>query len=326
MHEVLRVGDHPVRLMRATVPQLVDDELRLVHAHRGQRPHTVRRRGVHEGGQHVAHRDRVQRRRHKDGERRFRGHGAHRVLGGERVGEHLGERTVVSDRARQDVANLLPHQRLHDAALHEPAAHRRLDRPRAAHGVDRPHVQRVSPLDPFPRARHPQRGAENRRLEIVHRHRVPAQEGAHVAVLDEPHHVFAGPRVHEGGADDPHDAPAPVLLFTEQLREDGVVDGPLARHFGLHEPELVGAVPPAEEPLGVDEDALAAVLSRCDRNLVVLAHLARLRGDQLAPGRLHDHTIHARQARPPPRPVHLHVGRQVARGEETVGENAVGGG
>src|SRR5438874_2449598 len=82
---------------------------------------------------------------------------------------------------------------------------------------------------------------------VVHRHRVPAQQRTDVAVLDEPHHVFARPGVNQRGAHDPYDPPAPLLLLAEQFGENRVVHRPLARHLGLHEPELVGAVPSAEK-------------------------------------------------------------------------------
>src|SRR5205809_234816 len=184
----------------------------------------------------------------------------------------------------------------------------------------------VTARDALARARHPQGRAEDRRLQIVDRDGVPAQQGPHVAVLDEPHHVFTRSRVHQRGTHDPHDPSAALLLFPEQLGEHRVVDWPLARHLGLHEPELVRAVPPAEEALGVDENAFAPILAGRHGDLVALAHFARLRRHEVAGGVLHDRAVHARQARPPPRAAHLHVGRQVAGGEKAVGEDAVGGG
>src|SRR3989475_11285004 len=51
--------------------------------------------------------------------------------------------------------------------------------------VDGPHVERMAAFDALPRARHAERRPEDRRLEIVPRDGVPAEERLHVAVLDE---------------------------------------------------------------------------------------------------------------------------------------------
>src|SRR5690242_12804587 len=76
VHEVLGVGHDAVRLMRPPVPQLVHDELRLIDAYRRQRPQLLRLGCVHERRQHVADRDRMQRRRHEHRQRRLRRPGA----------------------------------------------------------------------------------------------------------------------------------------------------------------------------------------------------------------------------------------------------------
>src|SRR5213079_2526490 len=57
--------------------------------------------GIHERREHVADRDRVQRRRDEHSEGRLGGELPHRVLRRERIGEHLRERPVVADGARE---------------------------------------------------------------------------------------------------------------------------------------------------------------------------------------------------------------------------------
>src|SRR5206468_9092084 len=101
---------------------------------------------------------------------------------------------------------------MHDAALDEPLGHGLLDRPGAPDRVDGPHVQSVPALHTLARARHPERRAEDRRLEIVHRYSVAAEQHVAVAVLDEPDHVLARARVHERGSDHPED-PAAAYFF-----------------------------------------------------------------------------------------------------------------
>src|SRR5881409_4381570 len=180
------------------------------------------------------------------------------------------------------------------------------------------------PSTPCPELVMPRR-PEDRRLEIVHRDGVPAEERLHVAVLDEPDHVFARSRVYQGGPHHPDDLPAALLLLTQELCQDRVVHGPLPRHLRLHEAELVGAVTAAKKALGVHEDALAAILFRADRHGLPFAHLARLSRHQITGGLTHDDAIHARQTRAGPRPRSLDVRRQVGGRKEPVGQDSVRG-
>ncbi len=214
---------------------------------------------------------------------------------------------------------------MHDPRAHEPLPHGGGDATGAPDLVDGPHVERMAAFDALPRARHAERRPENRRLEIVHRDGVPAEERLHVAVLDEPDHVFARSRVYQGGPHHPDDLPAALLLLTQELRQDRVVHGPLPRHLRLHEAELVGAVTAAEKALGVHEDALAAILFRADRDGLPFTHLARLGRHQITGGLTHDDAIHARQTRAGPRPRSLDVCRQVGGRKEPVGQDSVGG-
>src|SRR5205814_10633151 len=117
---------------------------------------------------------------------------------------------------------------------------------------------------------------------------------------NEPDHVFARPGMHQRGTHHPQDLAAATLLLAEPLRQHGVVDGLLARHLGLHEPELVGTVRAAEETLGMHEDALAAVLLGAHRDELALAHPAGLGHDEIAARVQHHHAVHAGQARPAP--------------------------
>ena len=251
--------------------------------------------------------------------------GAHRILRFLRIGEDLGQRPIIPNRAREDEGHALGDEGVHDPLGHQPALDGRGDRADAPDGVDRPHVQGVTAFHPFPGARHPERRAEDRRFQVVHGHRVTAQHRAHVAVADEPDHVLPRPGVHQRGAHHPHDHAAALLFLAQELRQHRVIDGPLARHFGLHEAEFVGAVAAGKEPLGVDVNPVAAVLRRAHRNQPALRYLARLGDEEVVPGLADDHAVHARQARPAPRPAHLQVGGQVRGRKKTVGENSVGG-
>ena len=175
--------------------------------------------------------------------------------------------------------------------LMRPDSHRALDRAGGAHPVDRPHVEAVAAFGGLPGVAHAERGAEDGGLDVVHGDRVPGQHRLHVAVPDEPLEVGPGPRVHQRRPDDPHQIAAAALLLAHPRRQLLVVDRPLPAHLGGHEAELVGPVRAAQETLGVDHDALGAVLR--------LAH-----GDQVAPlepARL-DGLQHARRASPPRSP------------------------
>jgi hypothetical protein len=91
----------------------------------------------------------------------------------------------------------------------------------------------------------------------------------------------------------------PRSFLRRAAARDGVVHRPLARHFGRHEAEFVGAAGPAQESFGMHEDAFRAVFGGADCDFVARgAHAPRLSDDQdRRPGAVHDHAIHARQAR-----------------------------
>ena len=283
------------------VLQLVHHELGLVHADRHER----RRSAVAEieRGQHVADRDRVQRGGDEDGAGGLHGMLPHRVLRLERVAEDAGQRAVVADRPGEHEGHLVADQRVHDAALDEPGLDRTLDGADRPHLVDGAHVKAVSALGGLAGVAHAQRGAEDRRLDIVHGDRVPRQHRLHVAVPDEPLEVRPGPRVHQRGPDHPDEVAAAPLLLPQPGGQLLVVHRPLAAHLGGHEAKLVGAVGAAEEALGVDHDPFAAVLRLAHRHQLALP---RRRGSMVSRTvrPLHDHAVHARplRARPSGRP------------------------
>ena len=134
----------------------------------------------------------------------------------ERVGVHAGERAVVADRAAEHVRNLVHHAGVHDAVLDDPLLHRRLDRARGAHLVDRAHVQPVAAAA-WPRRSEvmPSVVREDRRLDVVHADGVAGEQRADEAVGDEPGHVGARARVDERRARRPRSdsrrAPSPSM-------------------------------------------------------------------------------------------------------------------
>ncbi len=251
--------------------------------------------------------------------------GPHGVLGGKRVGQDAGQWTVVADRSGEHVRDAVRHQGVHDAALHEPLADGLFDRARAPNRVDRAHVQAMPAFHAFTGARHSQRRAEDGGLEIVHRDGVATEQRVAVTVVDEPDHVLPRARMHERGSDDPENLAAALLLFAQELRQHIVIHRPLAGHFRRHEAEFVGAVCAAQKTFDVDEDSLGAVFRRSHSHRVAVAHSARLGNDEIVGSGLHDHAIHARQARPPPPARQLHVRRQVRSRKKTVGKDPVGG-
>src|SRR2546430_309713 len=60
------------------------------------------------------------------------------------------------------------HEGVHDPRRHDSPLHRPGDATGPTDGVDGAHVERVPALDPLAAARHAQRGAEDRGLEVVH--------------------------------------------------------------------------------------------------------------------------------------------------------------
>src|SRR5207245_483312 len=217
------------------------------------------------------------------------------------------------------------HEGVHDPRRHDSPLHRPGDATGPTDGVDGAHVERVPALDPLAAARHAQRGAEDRGLEVVHCDGVAAEQRAHVAVADEPDQVFARPGVHQRGPHDPQSLAAALLLLAQQLRQQAVVRRPLAGHFRLHEAELVGAVTAAEEALDVYVDALAAVLRRADGDRRALLHPTRLGHHEVAVRVEDDHAVHPGEPRWAPCTAHLDVGRKVRGRKKTVGKNPVGG-
>src|SRR3989454_525814 len=203
------------------------------------------------------------------------------------------------------------HEGVHDPRRHDSPLHRPGDATGPTDGVDGAHVERVPALDPLAAARHAQRGAEDRGLEVVHCDGVAAEQRAHVAVADEPDQVFARPGMHQRGPHDPQSLAAALLLLAQQLRQQAVVRRPLAGHFRLHEAELVGAVTAAEEALDVYVDALAAVLRRADGDRRALLAATRLGHHEVAVRVEDDHAVQPGEPRWAPCTAHLDVGRKV---------------
>src|SRR5688500_2530639 len=153
VHEILSVGHYAESLVCSAILELAHHELRRVHADRRQLTH----RSVstaHESGEHVTGSDRVERGRDQHREGGARGMPLHRVLRRQRVGNHLGQWSVVADRPGQDERHLSHDARVHDAVLDDPLLHRLRYRAGRAHLVDRPHVQPVTNGQCFARLTH----------------------------------------------------------------------------------------------------------------------------------------------------------------------------
>ena len=143
-------------------------------------------------------------------------------------------------------------------------------------------MQPVPALGGLAGVAHAERGAEDGRLDVVHRHRVAGEHRLHVAVPDEPLEVGPGPGVHQRRAHHPDEIAAAPLLLTQPRSQLLVVDRALAADLGGHEAELVGAVDAAQEALGVHHDALGAVLGLAHGDQVARFEPPRLDGLQSA--------------------------------------------
>ena len=189
--------------------------------------------------------------------------------------------------------------------LMSPVSTARSMEPGRPHPIDRAHVQAVAALGRLAGVAHAERRAEDRRLDVVHRDGVAGEHRLHVAVPDEPLEIRPRARVDQGRPHDPDEIATAPLLLTDPRRELLVVDRPLAAHLGGHEPELVGAVAPAEKSLGVHHDPLA---SRPPPRPSRSARPCRAAAARSSPGQsatLHDDAIHPRPGRarstsPPP--------------------------
>ena len=207
--------------------------------------------------------------------------------------------------------------------LMRPGLDRALDRAGCADPIDGPHVQAVPTLGGLAGVAHAQRGAEDGRLDVVHRHGVSGEHRLDVAVPDEPLEISTRPGVNQGGPGHPDEVPPLSLFLTEPRSQLLVIDRTLAADFGGHEPEFVGPMDVAQKALGVHHDPLGAVLG--------LAH-----GDQVAalqpPGLdrlelawpLDHHAVHPGPDRRQPLAVDLDVGGQVRGREEALWQDAVG--
>src|SRR3954469_15709251 len=170
---------------------------------------------------------------------------------------------------------------------------------------------------------HSQGGAEDGRLDVVHRNRVARQDRLHVTIPNEPFEVGSSARMHQRRAHDPDEITTPSLLFSNPGSQLLVIDRPLTAHFRGHEAELVSPMPSAQKTLGRDHEALGFFLR--------LSH-----GDELAPleppgldglespAPLGHNAVHPGAGWRHPGTVHLDVGGKVRCREEALRQHSVG--
>src|SRR5438067_384371 len=195
--EAFDVHDQADGLEAATVGQLRHHGGVDVDAHRG-----------HRGGQEVARGDAVQhRRQHQYQLGALADLLAHQALRLERVGHHVWQRPVVTDRPGQDVARVGADARVHDAVGQQALLHGGADAARPPHAVDRPQMVLVPTFlrNAFGQ-RHAKRGAEHGHLDVVGRQSVASEQNVDVTLTNQAGDVVARPRVHQHRAthqDDP---------------------------------------------------------------------------------------------------------------------------
>src|ERR1700680_3532372 len=228
----------------------------------------------------------------------------------ERIGNHLGERAIVADRAREDVGNPLTHARVHDPVPDHALLYCAGDGTRRSHLIDRAHVEAVTTGRRLAGSRHSKRGSEYRSLDVVHRHGVSREERRHETVLDEPDHVRPRARMNQRRPGHPDRVTTAIALFDENVRHQCVVDRLLARHLTRHELELALLV--AEEGAGVNVDAFQSVFGAADGDHVAFLQLAPFPDPELVVVE-YERRVHPGLARHAPRTFDANVGRKIRR-------------
>ena len=157
------------------------------------------------------------------------------------ISDDLGKRPIVADGAREDKRDVIFDRTVHNAVVNLVVVDKLRNRAAGAHFVDYVQMVVVSVRVRFLRVDIlPERGVQQRALEIVRRERVSGQQTVRIAVFDQFLHCPA--RVIVERERRPHDPQnVPVLLFIAQKLHEMVVISCIRRFAApaLPEDELI---------------------------------------------------------------------------------------
>ena len=122
--EILDIGEYRLGLGRTAVGQLVGAELRHVDDVKIDRADRAVGQDLIAGG-HIAEGDGMELGRHGDHRRRLPGMDPHQVLRFVDIADGLRQRAVVTDRAGQDIGNVVFFTGVHDAVVDTQGVYRR---------------------------------------------------------------------------------------------------------------------------------------------------------------------------------------------------------
>src|SRR5207237_1376561 len=203
------------------------------------------------------------------------------------VADRVANGTVVANAAGEDVVDSGAYAFHHHAALQHALLHGGPDAPGTIDGVDRAHVVAMtaghgrSGLEV-----HPERGAEERQLRIVHGERIAGEEHVDVSTSNQLREIGRATRVHDHRSDDEREPASARLRIAHHPRDsrDAHFDAPFRRHVVRHEREI-RAIAIAE--LGRDAEPFEPAHDPTAGTHV--AHLPALDAATLA----YDHGVHA---------------------------------
>ena len=243
---------------------------------------------------------------------------AHLALRGDDVGDHIGNRSVVADRAGENDRNLLAVGFVHDAAREDAGVDRGLDPAERADPIDRAQVVHVPLFHGKGVGQvHAERRPEELRLDIVGGQRVSGEQRVDEAVSDQTFQVFAGARVDDRRTADEQD---PFALFVRALQfardfGDQRFLGLLARNGRGHEFKDLLAPRPlnrmrANAGVPHDDRLAGQNVGRRDRSRTTLVD--------------DDRTVHLRKHDGKPATIDSHLGFEVGGRVELIGKHARG--
>ena len=241
------------------------------------------------------------------------------LLGLDEIHQRIRQRPIVPDAPCQHVWHVPFDQVVHDAGAQVSLLHCAAQAADPANHVDGPHVVLVPLVDGDPDVQiHPERGAEEGMLDVVHGEGVSRQEPVDPTLPDESAQIAAAAAVHHHRPRHDDDASTLRLDLPHHADDPGHADlhPPLGRDVTGHERE---PEPVAFLELGQDPDAVHPA-----DHAVPAADVAELAADRPAVAHRH-HRIHPLVLHVHPAPAVANLGPVIGGRVEVVGDEAVTG-
>ena len=242
------------------------------------------------------------------------------------ISDDLGKRPIVADRAGEDKRDVIFDRTVHNAVVNLVVVDKLRNRAAGAHFVDYVQMVVVSVRVRFLRVDIlPERGVQQRALQIVRRERVSGQQTVRIAVFDQLLHRPARVIVKgKCGSHDPEDVP--VLLFVAQQLHEMIVIARVGRFAAPSLPEdelIIVRIFRSFKALCVEINPVCALFRPAQDDAVALLEVAVFHNVEPSVFPPDDACVHAALSGQAPYALQLKILRVHGRAVEAFGGHAI---